>query len=182
MTDDDLTMVRRALAGEEAAFELLVRRHTDSVWRLAYSMLRQRESAEDVVQEVFVKAYRGLAEFRGDSQLRTWLLSITHRACIDHVRRAREVVSLEEVRAERARETDLATRITLEQAIEALPQDEREAFMLVDVLGLSREEAASVSGIPASTLKSRLARAHDRLVAAISESGAGRARRGKRSR
>lgn len=181
MTDDDLALVDRARGGDEMAFELLVRRHTDSVWRMAYGILRDRTTAEDMVQEAFIKAYRALGSFRGDSQFRTWLLTITHRACIDHTRRAREVVSLDEARREKTRETDHATRIALEMAVEALPADEREAFMLVDVLGLSREEAAKVSGIPASTLKSRLSRAHGRLVEALSGAAAPRARR-KRGR
>lgn len=168
MTGDDQHLAQQAAAGDETAFELLVRRHTDAVWRLAYGMLRDRGHAEDATQEVFVKAYRGLAEFRGDAAVRTWLLAIAHRTCLDAIRRRREdVVSLEEARRERFREADHATRIALEMAIEQLPEDERRAFMLVDVLGLSREEAAQVSDIPASTLKSRLARAHDRLVAAL---------------
>lgn len=178
MTDDDLALARRAAAGEELAFEVLVRRHTDSVWRLAYGMLRDRGTAEDATQEVFVKAYRGLAEFRADSAFRTWLLAIAHRTCLDFLRRARdEVVSLEQVRRERARDADHATRVALQVAIGELPEDERQAFMLVDVLGLSREEAATVSGVPASTLKSRLARSHERLVAALTGTSARRARR-----
>lgn len=172
MTGDDAALVRRAAAGDENSFELLVRRHTDSVWRLCYGILRDHGMAEDAVQESFVKAYRALPEFRAESSFKTWLLTIAHRTCLDQVRRPREqVVSLETARLERARETDHATRVALQIAIEALPGDEREAFMLVDVLGLSREEAASITGIPASTLKSRLARAHDRLIEAIEGTG-----------
>lgn len=181
MSDDDLTLVRRAADGDEGSFELLVRRHTESIWRLAYGMLRDRGAAEDVTQEVFVKAYRSLGSFRGDAAVRTWLLAIANRACIDQLRRRREaVVSLDAAREERARERDHALRIALEEAIAELPEDERQAFMLVDVMGLTREEAASVSEIPASTLKSRLARAHGRLVEAVAEDE--RPRRAKRSR
>lgn len=179
MDDTDDTLVQQAAGGDQRAFELLVRRHTDSVWRLAYGMLRDRHAAEDASQEAFVKAYRALPGFRGDSSFRTWLLAITHRTCLDQIRRRREVVSLDEVRRERAHDIDHATRIALQVAIEDLPEDERHAFMLVDVLGLSREEAASVSEIPASTLKSRLARAHGRLVSAIQGTSVRRAKRGR---
>lgn len=168
MTEDESGLVRRAAAGDEIAFELLVRRHTDAVWRLCYGVLRDHGTAEDAVQDTFVKAYRALAEFRAESTFKTWLLTIAHRTALDQARKPREqVVSLEAARRERARDTDHATRVALGIAIDALPVDEREAFMLVDVLGLSREEAATVTGTPASTLKSRLARAHERLVEAM---------------
>lgn len=167
MTTEDRDLVARAQAGDEVAFELLVRRHTEQVWRLARSLLRDTAAAEDAVQETFIKVHRSIGEFRGDASFKTWVLQITHRTCLDQLRRSREVVPLDEVRERRARDVDTATRIVLEQAVAALPEDERNAFMLVDALGLSREEAAVVVGVPASTLKSRLARAHARLVEAL---------------
>lgn len=172
MVDDDLALVPRAAGGDELAFELLVRRHADGIWRLAFGMLRDRGAAEDVVQETFIKAHRGLASFRADASFKTWLYSIAHRVCIDQLRKPRaEVASLEEARERRARDVDEATRIALEVAVTKLPEDERQAFMLVDALGMSREEAASVLGIPSTTLKSRLARAHDKLVAELAGEG-----------
>jgi RNA polymerase sigma-70 factor (ECF subfamily) len=153
--EDDLDLARRAAGGADLAFEILVRRHTEAVWRLAYGMLRDHGAAEDVTQDVFVKAYQALARFRGEAAFRTWLLAIAHRTCLDALRRrSAEVVPLERARHERAREADQATRAALTAAVEALPEGERRAFLLVDVLGLSREEAAAVSGVPASTLKS----------------------------
>ncbi|MBI4730190.1 MAG: sigma-70 family RNA polymerase sigma factor, partial [Acidobacteria bacterium] len=169
---EDLAVARRAAGGDHQAFELLVRRHTEAVWRLAYSSLHERAAAEDAVQETFVKAYRALGGFRGESSVRTWLLAIAHRTCLDQIRRARpEVASLDEARGVRARSVDAATRVALQVAVEALPEEERKAFVLVDSLGFSREEAAAILEVPASTLKSRLARAHERLVEAIGERG-----------
>lgn len=168
--EDDLNLVPRAAEGDEVAFEVLVRRHTEAVWRLCLSMLRERGAAEDAVQETFIKAHRSLAEFRAEASFKTWVLTIARRTCLDHVRRARpDVVSLEEARQKRAQGVDEATRVALEQAIGDLPEDEHQAFMLVDALGLSREEAARVLEVPASTLKSRLARAHERLITAITD-------------
>lgn len=172
--DDDLSLVPRAADGDELAFEVLIRRHTDAVWRLCFSMLRDRGAAEDAVQETFIKAHRSLSAFRADSSFKTWVLTIARRTCLDQVRRARhDVVSLEEARQKRTQGIDEATRVALEVAIGELPEDERQAFMLVDALGLNREEAARVLEIPASTLKSRLARAHERLVAAVGDQSEG---------
>jgi RNA polymerase sigma-70 factor (ECF subfamily) len=165
MVDDDAAVVRRAAKGDETAFELLVRRHGNGVWRLAFGMLRDRGAAEDAAQETFIKAYRSLGEFRGQSSFKTWLYSVAHRTCLDQLRKPRpEVASLEHAREQRAHGLDEATRVALEVAVAGLPDDERNAFMLVDALGLSREDAARVLEIPSTTLKSRLARAHERLV------------------
>lgn len=170
MSEDDLTLVPRAAGGDELAFEVLVRRHSDAAWRLAFGMLRDRGAAEDAVQETFIKAHRALPDFRGDASFKTWLLSITHRTCLDQLRKARPAVaSLDEARRQRTQDRDEATRIALEMAVGTLPDDERQAFMLVDALGLTREEASKILGVPVTTLKSRLARAHDRLVAAVTD-------------
>lgn len=171
---DDLTLVEQAAAGDETAFELLVRRHTDAVWRFARSCLADDFAAEEAVQDTFVKAYRALATFRGESSVRTWLLSICHRTCIDASRRRRAtVVSLDEARRARAREEHPELRLVLSQGLATLPASEREAFQLVDVLGYSREEAAAIVGVPASTMRSRVARARKRMVAALGGAAAG---------
>jgi RNA polymerase sigma-70 factor (ECF subfamily) len=171
---DDSTLVARTVSGDEAAFELLVRRHTDAVWRMAITLLADNQAAEEAVQDTFVKAYRGLAGFRGEAAVRTWLLAICHRCCIDHLRlRRARVVSLEQAREVRAREDDADLRMMLQRAVETLPADEREAFRLVHVLGLSREDAASVAGVPSSTMRSRVARARKRLAFAFRDSSTG---------
>lgn len=169
----DLDLVARAAASsaDPMAFELLVRRHTDSVWRVCFGMLRDRHSAEEATQETFLKAFRGLGAFRGESSVRTWLASIATRVCIDAMRRPQaEIVSLDEAREDRSRQADAATSAALSLAIETLTDEQRQAFLLVDVLGLSREEAASAAGIASSTLKSRLTAAHKRLVGELSGS------------
>jgi RNA polymerase sigma-70 factor, ECF subfamily len=72
---DDSTLVARAASGDEAAFELLIRRHTDAVWRMAITLLADSQVAEEAVQDTFIKAYRGLSGFRGEAAVRTWLLA-----------------------------------------------------------------------------------------------------------
>lgn len=165
---DDNALLSRAVDGDEAAFELLVRRHTDALWRLARSLLPDDGSAEEAVQDAFWKAYRGLSAFRGDSSVSTWLVAICHRCCLDRLRlRRAHVVSLDAVR--RAREDDTVLRLALEEAVGALPPDDRAAFTLVCILGYTREEAASIAAVPASTMRSRVSRARERLARALAE-------------
>lgn len=163
--DDDHALVIDAAGGSREAFESLVRRHTDAVWRMARARLRDDFAAEEATQDTFLKAYRNLHTFRGESAVRTWLLSICHRTCIDRLRLKRaELVSLEDARPLRSPEERPDLKVALEAAMEHLAPEEREAFQLVDVLGYSREEAAAVVGVPSSTMRSRVARARERLA------------------
>jgi RNA polymerase sigma-70 factor (ECF subfamily) len=165
---DDGELARRAATGDMEAFELLVRRHTDRVWRMAWSMLRDRFAAEEAVQDTFVKAHRSLGTFRGQSAFGTWLLAICRRSCVDRLRsRTAQVIPLEEARALRQETASPELRMDLERALADLPGADREAFVLVDVLGHSREEAAVIAGVPSSTMRSRVARARERLADAL---------------
>jgi RNA polymerase sigma-70 factor (ECF subfamily) len=167
---DETAVVDRARGGDAAAFELLVRRHTDAVWRLARSSLGDAHAAEDATQETFLKAYRSLGSFRGDAAVRTWLLSICHRTCLDVHRRAgaaTQVVSLDEARHARTRADSIELRLTIDHTVSRLPDNERIAFTLVDMLGHSSEDAAAVVGVPASTMRSRVGRARRQVIEAI---------------
>ena len=166
----DTELVQRAIGGDEEAFELLVRRHAPAAWRLARSLLRDDFAAEEVVQDAFLKAHRALPSFRGDAAFATWLLSIARRLCLDRLRLKRaQIVPLDEARLVRARASDAVLRVAIERAVEELGDVEREAFTLVDVLGYSREEAAAIAGVPASTMRSRVGRARERLARALTD-------------
>lgn len=153
-------------------FEALVTEHADVVWRFAMSMLANPADADDVTQDTFVRALDGLDTFRGEASHRTWLLTICRNLCIDHLRRRREVPDLDAVTQTTARDgsahrdhaEDVTTRALLEAGLADLSPDEREAFVLVDVLGFSGADAAAVCDVPATTLRSRRQRAHDALV------------------
>lgn len=168
---DDHELVRRFADGDERAFDALVRLHTDAAWRMARSLLRDDFLAEEAVQDTFLKAYRNLHVFRGESKVSTWLLSICHRTCIDKVRGKKvETVPLDDHvrRLQRpAERTDL--RVAIEGALERLPDEEREAFSLVEMVGHSREEAAGIVGVPASTMRSRVRRAREKLARALAD-------------
>ena len=165
--DDDGELLRRASGGDAVAFELLVRRHAGALFRLARPIVRDDQMAEEVVQDTFVKAHAHLASFRGESAVTTWLSSICYRTAIDRTRRRRlDIVPIERA-AESGQHDDVDLRMALSDALDELPDDEREAFYLVQVLGYSREEAAQICAVPASTLRSRVGRARLRLAASL---------------
>ena len=165
VTDEELA--RRAAHGDGPAFELLIRCHQEGAWRFALTLVGSPDEAQEAVQETFYRAFRGIRSFRGDSAFRTWLFAICRRACMDLGARRTNVVPLAEAHRLRQPDERVEDRQVIEETMAAMPQEERSAFVLVDVLGFSREEAARAEGVPSSTLKSRLYRARDRLAAAL---------------
>jgi RNA polymerase sigma-70 factor, ECF subfamily len=136
---------------------------------LAYALSGSRSGAEDIAQEAFLRAWRGLGAFRGDATFATWLYAIARRVALDEVRRpavrtvpVEQVVGLADWRA-----GDPVLRGDLERALGALEPAQREAFLLVVVLGLSYQEAGGMTGCPAGTIASRVFRARTRLAAAL---------------
>jgi RNA polymerase sigma-70 factor, ECF subfamily len=170
---DDSTLAQHAADGDDAAFELLVRRHTEAAWRLARSLLGDDFEAEDAVQDSLVKAYRSMASFRGEAAFRTWLLAICHRTCLDRLRlKERNIIVLTPLVQAQEEEDHADLRVALAHLVNQLPTDEREAFVVVHVLGCTRDEAAKICGVPASTMRARVIRARQRLAAAIVEAEA----------
>jgi RNA polymerase sigma-70 factor, ECF subfamily len=160
--------VRRARGGDLAAFEDLVRAHQADVYRLALRFVRDPPTAEDVTQEAFVHAYRSLRRFRGGSKFSTWLFRITRNCAVDAIRRRERRRTYESA----AFSPDVpveepALRVALEEAIDALPTDLREPFVLIEVFGLAYGETSAVLGVPTGTLKSRMHRARRALVDAL---------------
>jgi RNA polymerase sigma-70 factor (ECF subfamily) len=170
----DERLVARAATGDEGAFEQLVRRHTPRVWRLARSMLPDHFEAEEAVQDTFVKAYRALNSFRGEAAFGTWLIRICSRTCVDRLRvRRAPSEALDQATVESPAQGPVEVRLLVEEALSRLPPEERAAFVLVHMLEFTREEAAVVSGVPASTMRDRVARARQRLAAALAEQEVG---------
>lgn len=148
----------------------LVRLHQAGVRAFVHGMLGDRVLAEDVAQEAFLRAWRGLGAFRGDAAFSTWLYTIARRAALDEVRRpAVRTVPVEEAwELADGRADDPVLRGDLDRAMQALEPAQREAFLLVVVLGLSYQEAGGMLGCPAGTVASRVFRARVRLAAALS--------------
>ena len=165
---DDAALLRRAARKDDRAFDTLVRRHAAAVWRLARMMLHDDFQAEEATQDTFLKAHRSMSGFRGDASVKTWLLSICRRTCLDVLRaRKPSTVPLEEIDPPGEPEDGPEFWMTIRDAMRDLPPEDREAFYLVDVLGHSREEAAGIVDVPASTMRSRVARARQRLADAL---------------
>jgi RNA polymerase sigma-70 factor, ECF subfamily len=170
-------VVRRAQAGDLAAFEELVRTCQPDAWRFAFHLTRDRTMADDVTQESFVRAYRSLRTFRGVSKFTSWLLRIVHNCAADARRRAGRDRALAE-RATAARQgeaapaRDVEERMRLAAAIDQLAPKFREPFVLIEVLGYDYREASAILGVPTGTLKSRMHRARAVLVRLLTEEAA----------
>jgi len=167
---DDLMdeLALRAAGGDRVALSDLVRGTQADVWRLCAHLV-DRQSADDLTQDVYARAITALARFRGDSPVRLWLLGIARHVCVDEVRRRtrrRRIGSRRD--RERPEVTPDATgEVDLDDLLAALDPDQRAAFVLTQVLGLRYAEAAEALGCPVGTVRSRVSRAREHLVRAL---------------
>ena len=173
---DDAELVARSQDGDLSAFNGIVERYQTQVYNMAARVLGNRTTAEDVAQETFVSAYKAIGRFRGGS-LRAWLLRIASNLSIDNLRTSRrrpeasldeallspgfQPASGEESPEHRTLANELAGEI--QQAILSAPNDQRTVLVLIDVQGMSYEEAADSTGVSVGTVKSRLNRARRRV-------------------
>jgi RNA polymerase sigma-70 factor (ECF subfamily) len=178
---DERQIVRRAQKGDKAAFELLVERHQHRVFAVARGIVKRQEDAEDVAQQVFVKAYFSLKRFDQRAAFSTWLYKITVNECWDLLRKrkARPLVYESDFNDEQssqfsaiARESAggpdaserLAMRQRLDNMLDQLEPRDRSMLELKEVEGFSVEEIAELLGLNANTVKVRLFRARRRIV------------------
>jgi len=188
----DATLVRRFNAGDESAFAEIVSRHREKVFTIAQNVLHNRADAEEIAQDTFIRAHRGLAKFRGDSSLATWLHHVTvnlarNRYWYFHRRRRHATLSLDcplsddsagtfadlmpSSAPQPSREaisgefTELVTT-----CMEKLPAQQREILAMRNVLNRSYDEIANALGIEVGTVKSRIARARGQLRSLMAES------------
>jgi RNA polymerase sigma-70 factor, ECF subfamily len=191
---DELTLVRRATQHDHRAFEQIMRRHNQRLFRLAVSLMGEPSEAEDVLQESYVKAYRRLSGFEGRSGLGTWLARIVRNEAIDRLRARgarnatftleadlphaddEDAPSLEERSAGDAAQFNPEVKVAredmrgvLEQAIASLPVHFRSVFMLREVEGLSLKETAEYLELEVATVKTRDHRARLLLRERLSE-------------
>ena len=175
---DDLgRLAAAAVDGDPLAAAALVRATQSDVWRLC-AALGDRQSADDLTQETYLRAFKSLHRFEGRSSLRTWLLSIARRVCADAVRsrrRRRLTLVRDDADLEALGTGDGADRVgegaAVADLLARLSPDRREAFVLTQLLGLPYAEAAEVAGCPVGTIRSRVARARADLVEAIGANG-----------
>jgi RNA polymerase sigma-70 factor, ECF subfamily len=175
--DPDRQLVTQAANGDREAFDALVRRHGSRVVNVVRALTGGDNDAEDLAQEVFVRAYRGLANFRGDSSFATWLYRVTLNVARSHTSRrsrwravwapaldeASETAAPARGHADRGPEADFVRRAVIDGALASLPDELRTAVTLRDIEGLDYAEIAGLLGIPMGTVESRIFRARRRL-------------------
>jgi len=170
--DPDRALVDAAAAGSREAFDELVRRHQAAIITLVRVLTSGRGDADDLAQEVFVRAWKSLRSFRGDSTFRTWL----HRVAINVVRTSQSrqgrflrmftrasVETPEPESADEPVDAALARRQVIDRALATLPDDLRVAVTLRDLQGLDYKEIAAALDVPIGTVESRIFRARQRL-------------------
>jgi RNA polymerase sigma-70 factor, ECF subfamily len=169
--DDHLDeLATRAASGDRVALSDLVRGTQADVWRLCAHLV-DRQSADDLTQDVYARAIMALPRFRGDSPVRLWLLGIARHVCVDEVRRLtrrRRILGRNETAAVEVA-SDPTGQVDLDDLLAGLEPDQRAAFILTQVLGLRYHEAAEAVGCPVGTIRSRVSRAREALVSALAE-------------
>jgi RNA polymerase sigma-70 factor, ECF subfamily len=176
--DADRGLVDAAAAGSREAYDELVRRYQGQILNLARAMTSPDEDVEDLAQEAFIRAWRGIRTFRSDSTFKTWLYGIavnvirTRRGTRSRLRRLFQDPPeqadpasdpLDRASADDGIEAPLLMRQMIDRALATLPEDMREAVVLRDVQGLEYKEIAAALGVPIGTIESRIFRARQRL-------------------
>ena len=184
---DDDTLVAAAQAGDRAALDALLRRHYDRVHAVCRRIAGSTRDADDATQEAMISIVRGIGRFDGRSAFSTWIYRIATNAALDELRRRQRRPALHVVAdegpdpevvdplAERRLE-GVVDRLSIDDALAALPDDFRAAVVLRDVADLDYAEIAEVLGVPVGTVKSRIARGRGQLADLLGnqEPGAGR--------
>ena len=183
---DEQQLIQQAQAGDQSAFELLVERYQKPVYHQALRLLSSPEDAADVTQEVFLKAWRNLPSFRGESGFSTWLYRLTDNAAIDLLRREKkrrgesslddETLGWDAALADPAPTPHQAAeredlRRAVSDGLARLSEEHRRVLVLREINGLSYEEIGSLLGLTAGTVKSRIARARLSLAKILQTAG-----------
>jgi RNA polymerase sigma-70 factor (ECF subfamily) len=175
-TSSDEQLVHAAQGGENRAFDELVRRYQDKVYRLSYKILRHEDDAAEALQDAFLSAYRGLKNFKSESTFSTWLYRIATNASLMKYRKRRDHhISLDQSQSQNDEAEPLQlpdwsaqppeelltaeTREVMEEGIQRLPEELRTVFLLRDIEQLSNAEVGEVLGLSVAAVKSRLHRA-----------------------
>lgn len=152
--------------GDPVATAALVRATQSDVWRLCAAMVDAQE-ADDLTQETYLRALGALPSFRGQAPFRFWLLGVARHTCADHLRRVvrRRRLTLRLLSAPAEAVPEVSTDVDARAALAGLDADRRAAFALTQLIGLSYEEAALALDVPIGTVRSRVARARQQLLA-----------------
>ncbi len=194
-SESDLVLVKRVQRGDKSAFDLLVRKYQHKVVKLVLRYVRNPAEAEDIAQEAFIKAYRALPQFRGDSAFYTWMYRIAINTAKNSlasrdrspIRYDLDLTDPEESHSVQSKLQDPDTpegmalteeiRLIVNSAIDALPEELKTAIVLRELDGLSYEEISAAMECPVGTVRSRIFRAReaiDKRLREVFEGGLGR--------
>ena len=176
LNDPDQPLVRASLSGDLQAFERLVERHRDVVFRMAARLVGSDEEAEDVTQETFLRAFHRLDRYRGEAPFRSWLLRIGHNTAVTYVTAKRapshspldgladDIAGAEQQAGPADRLERRERRERLDKKLKGLGHTHRTVLVLRDIEGLSYEEIARVTDSPIGSVKARLHRARSEFI------------------
>ena len=182
--EQDLALVKRVQAGDNTAFDLLVRKYQHRIGAVIHRFVPDHAEVQDIAQEAFIRAYRALAGFRGDAQFYTWLYRIAVNTAKNHLAAAKRRPPTADIAAEDAEHHASAGRLhdhdtpehqllrgeieqTVTDTVAALPEELRQAITLREVDGLSYEEIAQLMQCPIGTVRSRIYRAREAIDARL---------------
>lgn len=180
---DDVALVRALQRGKMGSFRFLVEKYKNLVWHVVLRMTNRRDDAEDLSQEVFIRVFKQIGNFRGDSKLSTWICAIAYNTCIDHIRKNKremltDTVSLGSVSLTRADiqpvldnyDRNTITKL-IQRIIEQMPLPYRTVITLFHLEEFSYREIEEITGMPEGTIKSYLSRGREivrrQLIAVI---------------
>jgi len=185
---EDVQLVAKAQAGDPAAFDSLVVKHTSKLYGLVYHMTSNHDDTNDLLQDIWTRVYRSLAGFRGASRFSTWLHSIAVNMTINFVKRRarRQTLSLDEpapneeshslrenllvsTHTPRTEATLGELQVRLSQALEQLTPEHRAAVTMFDIQGMPHAEISKILGVSEGTVRSRLFYAHKQLQSFLSD-------------
>lgn len=188
MKEEIIPLVQRALRGDETAYQELMEKYYQMIYRLIYQIIKNREETEDLVQDSFMKAFRALPEFDPQYAFSTWLYKIAYNTCIDTIRKRKlKIVSLDHPLRESENQSPLSSEMKNEQlspeetllfsekqkhlqkAIEKLPEIYRQVIILRHQEELSYEQISEMLALPVGTIKARIFRAREMLKKALKE-------------
>ena len=179
-TNEDQYYINQIIDGDSNAFAVLVDRYKDLVYTLAIRMLKNREEAEEVSQDTFIKVYKSLSKFKGDSKFSTWIYKVAYHTCLDRIKknkRTQNVVGIDEFTEHQVKTIDDALE-HLEQAeqnqmikncIELLPSDDSFLLTLYYFEELSLDEISKIVGITANHVKVKIFRSRKKLATILKE-------------
>ncbi|WP_283635826.1 RNA polymerase sigma factor [Aquaticitalea lipolytica] len=178
MTTNDEKIINQIIAGDSNAFSVLVDRYKDLVFTLSLKMLKNREEAEEVAQDTFIKVFKSLSKFKGDSKFSTWIYKVTYNSCLDRLKKNKKEqlkVAIDEYTEHQVKTIDNALENMVEEerqqaikaCLELLPPDDSFLLTLYYFEEQSLDEIAKVVGLTANNVKVKLFRSRKKLTSIL---------------